>query len=166
VEKLINGTKIQTTGKKKIIGRALYWLRKATEVSGEEEKFIYRWIALEALSGFSVTTSSARRMLNDLLSCRLELDSANEVFELDKETINILGKSNIVGWRGRHPSINLANAIENKENCKVILSRAVLCIYEVRNSLFHQGLVAELLNGCSSLLRDLNNSLIRDILSI
>lgn len=152
-------------GTQEIVLRTLAWLRKAAETSGEE-KFIYRWISLEALCGMAATTSSTPKMLNDLISHYLKMDTAKAVFERNNQTIDDLAKSNIAGWHNRKPSADLVAAINKGENRKVLLCRAVLCVYEVRNGLFHKGDLSRLLDGCSQFLRDLTNSILTDILSI
>jgi hypothetical protein len=162
-EDLIQRMNCLAGNEKKSLSRSVSWLRRAAEADNEE-KFMYRWISLEALCGILPEISSTQKMLNILVHKYLKIDSAKDIFHRNKNTIDELVKAKLVGWKGRKPSEKLKETIQQNADCKAIMSKAALCVFEVRNSLFHKGEVLSLLGGCSLLLRDLVNKIIIDIL--
>jgi hypothetical protein len=146
------------------INRSLYWLQKAAQAQGEE-KFIYRWISLEALSGL-VSATSPQAILNTLISSKLKIESARKIVKDNNETINVLSKAGLCDWKGlKDFSKELSEAISKGKDCKSIVAKALLCVYCVRNSLFHRGDMVELMTVANVFLRDLTNQLIVDTLS-
>jgi len=160
---LISRSRKLNSQEQNAINKCLSWFRKSSEVAGEE-KFIYRWISLEALCGFLSEVSSTKTMLNTLLHNKLKIDSAKAIIDNNKNTIDELIKANLIGWKGARPSENLKKMVKKNADAKTIVSKAVLCVLEVRNSLFHKGEVLSLLEGCSSLLRDVIGKTVMDIL--
>lgn len=147
----------------KSLCRSVFWLRRAAEAAGEE-RFVYRWISLEALCGVLPEMSSTQKMINNLLHKYLKIESARSICDRNKNIIDELGEANLVGWKGSKRSDELKEMIEDKADCKAILSKAALCAFEVRNSLFHKGEALSLLGGCNILLRDIINKTTIDIL--
>jgi hypothetical protein len=156
----MNGLSIEQQG---TLNRSISWLRKGAEAT-DEERFIYRWISLESLCGMLAKVSSTQKMLNCLIHEHLSIDSANDILDCNKNAIDDLSKAKLEGWQGSKPSEHLMEAIRQKEDSKAILGKATLCVFEVRNSLFHRGQVPSLLGGCSAFLRDLVDKTIIDIL--
>jgi len=96
-------------------------------------------------------------MINVLLDSYLKNDIAKIIFYQNKEIIDELIKADLIGRNGATPSRNLKDIIERKGDFKAIMNKVALCVFEVRNSLFHRGEVLSLINGCNSLMRDLVN---------
>jgi hypothetical protein len=96
-----------------------------------------------------------------LHSC-LKIESAKTVYDRNREAISEL--ANLIGWRESRKSDELKEIMEKKGDCKAILSKAALCVFQVRNSLFHKGKVLPLLAACNDFLRDVISKTIVDIL--
>jgi hypothetical protein len=162
--KLMTKQRSLPTKDNETINRALYWLLKAAQSQGEE-KFIYRWISLEALSGL-VNAGSPQAILNAVVSSKLKIQSARKVASDHKNTIDVLSKAKLCDWKGlKDFSKELSEAITMGQDSKAIVAKSLLCVYCVRNSLFHKGDMLTLLAGTNAFLRDLVNSLIVDTLN-
>ena len=135
--------------KKDVVSRSLGWFRKAAETAGED-RFIFRWISFEALTGL---VENGR--FSTLLDRYLVTPVARDILDKHKETVQKLAQANLIGWRGAKRSQKLKELLERaSSDPKAVLIRAGLCISEVRNNLFHKGEALELVKGSSSLLRD------------
>lgn len=146
------------------VSRPVFWLRRAAEVSGEE-RFVYRWISLEALCAVPQNTySSTQKMLNILLNSYLTTGTAQDIYTRNKGTIEELARANLTGIRGPNRSVDLKEILENGANPKAIVSKVALCVFEVRNSLFHKGEVLSLVSGCNFLLRDIVSKTLIDVI--
>jgi hypothetical protein len=147
--------------KQAIIHKCLFWLRKGAETR-DDERFIYRWISLEALLAI-LQKSLTEKMLSALLNNYLKNERAKDIVEKNKQTIIDLSEANLVGWKGAKYSEGLKEILKQQSCFKAIMVKAVLCIYEVRNKLFHRGEIMFLLAGCNSLLRDLIKEILKGI---
>jgi hypothetical protein len=145
------------------ICKCLSWLRRAAENS-RDERFIYRWISIEALFGvLQEKHSSTQKMINVLLNTHLDNETAKSIFKANENAINELAKANLVGWNGAKRSEDLNSVLQQQTDFKTITMRATLCILEVRNRLFHRGEETSLISPCNSLLRHLINKTLMSI---
>jgi len=96
-------------------------------------------------------------MINVLLNTHLDNETAKSIFEANENAINELAKANLVGWNGAKRSKDLNSVLQQQTDFKTIAMRATLCIFEVRNRLFHRGEETSLISPCNSLLRHLIN---------
>lgn len=139
--------------KQDIISRSLRWFRKASEVEGED-RFIYRWISFEALLGLLKKRRATQNLIPEFVDRFLESETARKIFEKHQRAVEDLSNANLVSLGGVQCSEQLREFLEEGAHPRAILPRATLCIFEVRNNLFHKGVVLELMKGSSSLLRD------------
>jgi hypothetical protein len=150
--------------KQNAIDNCLFWLRKAAE-SALNERFIYRWVSLEALSGvLDEQFDSTEPMVNSIIN-KLKSESARAVFEKHRKLINQLIDASLKGLRGRKRSEELKQAIasfEGKADYKAVMTKTALCIYEVRNKFLHKGEALPLVGSCNTLLRELIHSIVID----
>lgn len=140
--------------KQDIISRSLRWFRKASEVDGED-KFIYRWISFEALLGFLKKKRATQNLIPEFVDRFLETETARKIFQKHQRTVEDLSNANLVSWGCVPYSEQLRESLEKGRDPRAILPKATLCIFEVRNNLFHKGEVLGLIKGSSSLLRDI-----------
>jgi hypothetical protein len=144
--------------------RSLFWLRKAAKASGEE-RFVYRWISLEALCAiYPETQASTQKTLNVVLNSCIKAETAESIYDQNRQIVNELVTADLTGRKGANPSRDLKRVLEKEAIPRVIVSKAVLCVFEVRNTLFHKGEVLSLIDGCSSFLRDIISKGLADVL--
>ena len=149
---------------KTAIDKCLSWLRRGAETE-KDERFLYRWISLEALLIIlQQEYSSTQKMLSVLLNTYLNNETARDIYEKNKNTFNELASANLVGWNGAKRSEKLKRMLERQDDFKAILIKAILCVFEVRNRLFHRGEELSLIPLCNSLLKDLINKILLGIL--
>lgn len=151
-------------GKQNAIDNCLFWLRKAAE-SASDERFIYRWVSLEALSGVLYEQfDSTKRMVNSTIN-RIESESARAIFEKHRDLINQLVDASLIGRHEQNRSEELRQAIaglEGNADYKEVMMKTALCIYEVRNKFLHKGEAMPLVGSCNTLLRELIHSIVID----
>jgi hypothetical protein len=136
------------------------WFRKASELDGEDQ-FIHRWISFEALLGLLNMTNSTPALSNMFIHRFLNTKTAQTIFNRNQKVITDLSEAGLLGYRGANYSENLALSL-NKNHPKEIISKANLCIYEVRNKLLHKGEVLNFIADSSSLLNDIIKGCLKD----
>lgn len=154
-----------TNNEQSAIGRCLFWLRKGAEAT-PNERFIYRWISLEALSGVLERQSDSTGRWVNLLINRLRNESAKTVFERNEKLFEQLVVASLIGWKNQRRSDELKQAIsalEKNGDYKSVMMKMALCIYEVRNKFLHRGEAMSLINDCNTLLRELIHALLKDL---
>jgi hypothetical protein len=147
------------------IDRCLFWLRKGAEATSNE-RFICRWVSLEALSGvLDEQFSSTERLVNSLIN-KLRNESAKTLFERNEKLLEQFVIASLDGWKNQKRSDELKRAISTLEkngDYKAVMMKTALCIYEVRNKFLHRGEAMSLINGCNTLLRELIHALLKDL---
>jgi hypothetical protein len=167
VNSLISKNSQLEKDKQNVIYDCLFWLRKAAE-SPLNERFIYRWVALEALGGIlDEQFDSTPKMLNSTINT-IKTESARAIFEKHRKSISQFVDASLKSRRGRNRSAELEQAIAGLErkdaDYKAVMVKTALCIYEVRNKFFHKGEVLPLVDSCNTLLRELIHSIVIDLL--
>lgn len=138
-----------------IIFRSLRWFGRAPEAN-EEDRFILRWISFEALFGLSRKPEmKGKGLIQDFINDFYDKDTAERILQKHKKTVEDLSNANLVGLGGGTPSEDLRKELEKNKDYRAILQKVALCIYEVRNHLFHKGRAHGLMQRSSSLLRDI-----------
>ena len=152
--------------KQATIDRSLFWLRKGAEATSNE-RFIYRWVSFEALSGvLDKPFSSTERLVNSLINS-LRNESAKILYQRNEGLVSQLVLASLIGGKNRNRSEELKEAINTLDkngDYKAVTMKTALCIYEVRNKFLHKGEAVSLINGCNTLLRELIHALIRDLI--
>jgi hypothetical protein len=156
-----------TDEQKQAIIDSFFWLRKTTNARSASENFVYRWISLEALCGIlkgkiPETTVAVIKCLMD----KITNESAQGIFENHREVIGELAKADLK--RGtKQPNKELKDAmdaLDKNPDYKEVIKKTALCVYEVRNKLFHRGLKSSLVEKSNPLLRDLILKTLEDFL--
>jgi len=139
---------------KNIIRRSLRWFRKASETDGED-KFIFRWISFEALLGLLEKAKATHKLISEFIDRFLETETACRLFQKHQQIIRDLSAAYLVSFRGVNYGEKLCSFLKEKKHPRAVLPKVALCIYEVRNELFHKGEVLKLMKGSSSFLGDI-----------
>jgi hypothetical protein len=148
------------------INRSMRWFRKASELDGEDQ-FIHRWISFEALLGLlnetlaQNKTYTTQALSNIFINRYLNIKTAQKIINRNQKVITDLSKASLKGYHGTKFSEDLALSLK-KNNPKEILSKANLCVYEVRNKLLHKGEVLDFIADSSSLLNDIIKGCLKD----
>ena len=154
-----------STMKQAAIDRCLFWLRKGAEAASVE-RFIYRWVSFEALSGvLDDKSDSTDKWVNSLIN-KLANESAKTVFNGNKAVAKQLEAASLISWKGLNRSQELKEAIgglERNGDYKTVMMRTASCIHEVRNKFLHGGEVISLIDGCNTLLKELTHALLKDL---
>lgn len=140
--------------KQNIISRSLRWFRKASEANGED-RFIFRWISFEALLGLLKKRRATQNLIPEFVDRFLETETARRIFQKHQRTVEDLSNANLVSWGSVPYSEQLRALLKKDSDPRAILPKVALCVFEVRNNLFHKGEVLELMKDSSSLLRDI-----------
>jgi hypothetical protein len=158
--------------KRGIVDRSMRWFRRASETCGED-RFVCRWISYEALLGLPELmglqgrkrSGTARAKLsNTFINDCLETNTVRAILEKHSGTILALADAGLEGYSGETFSADLKSVLKGSHK-KAILQRVLLCVYEVRNSLFHKGQALGLIDNSSLLLRDIVRGCLRDYLA-
>jgi hypothetical protein len=166
--KLLNDIDRLGPDRRDIVDRSMRWFRRASETDGED-RFVFRWISYEAilglpeLTGLQGTRSGTQKLSNTFINDFLETSTVRAILEKHSGTMTVLADAGLEGYQGKTFSADLKSVLKGSHK-KAILQRAVLCVYEVRNSLFHKGQALSLIDDSSLLLRDLVRGCLRDYL--
>ena len=156
-----------SNNKQAVIDRCLLWLRKGAEATSNE-RFIYRWVSFEALTGVLDKQCGSTPTLVKSLINKLRNESAKTIFNRNKELVKQLEAASLKGWQKQNRSGELKEAIEalgKNGDYKAVIVKTALCIYEVRNRFLHWGEEEiSLINGCNTLLRELIHALLKALL--
>jgi len=145
-----------------IIVRSLRWFRRGAEANSED-RFIYRWISFDllvALLGLEKKEKTKPKgtptLIKEFMNSKyMKAETAKMIFDKHKLTIEKLSKANLKSFRGTERSKQLLELLPGpKHKLKHILTKVMLCIYELRNTLFHKGELFETINQNSALLGD------------
>lgn len=141
--------------RREIILRSLRWIRSGAEASSED-RFIYRWISFELLLALLEKKGKyTPTLIPEFIHKYMKTGTAKLVFQKHKATIKKLSMANLIGWKKAERSKELLGLLRRrKHDLKAILTKTMLCIYEVRNTLFHKGEALEIMKQSSSLLKD------------
>ena len=144
--------------RKGIILRSLRWFRRGAEANSEDEdRFIYRWISFDLLLALlekkGISTPS---LIPEFINNYMKTETIKLILNTHESTITKLSEANLIGWRGAKRSNDLYKLLRiQSPDQKDILTKTMLCIYEVRNTLFHKGeALKTIINPSSALLRD------------
>lgn len=155
VKKLMETIDTLPDPRKEIILRSLRWFRRGAEANSED-RFIYRWISFDLLLALlGKKGTSTPNLIPEFIHKYMKTETAKLIFHKHKPTIKKLSMANLIGWKRAERSKELLALLRRqKHDLKAILTKTMLCIYEVRNTLFHKGEVLETINQSSALLRD------------
>lgn len=163
---LINKKNSLKRNQKLQIDTCLSLLRKAAE-SKLVERFIFNWISLECLSGFLETNvTSTEAMINSSVNI-LKNEEAKNIFDKYESLLDKLIKLNLIGRGNQNRSQDLEDAISNigkNSDYKNVIMKAAMCIYEIRNNVFHKGIETPHIQNSTGFLRDLIHAIIKSIL--
>jgi hypothetical protein len=143
--------------------RCFEWLRKGEDAPDAVDKFIMYWVAFNIVYGLIGRKSDAT-LITELLNTRYKSENISNILSNYDSTIRTLTSLELKSWgHRRNFSHELAVALESRDDRRKI-SQVVLCLYTIRNQLFHAGLVPiqdrVFMNNCVSLLK----AIIRDVL--
>ena len=151
------------------IHRIINWFRMGMDKS-EEERFIMLWISFNALYGYYAKKNNKERdgdvkqidnLLNNFPSKRNNM--LGDLVNRHTDKIDELSNANLISLYGKNRSADLKNALKAQNN-REILKKTALCIYAVRNDLFHGGNVTSLINPCTRILQDLIKVITKEII--
>lgn len=140
--------------KRNMVFRSLRWFRKASENDGED-RFIFRWISFEALLGLLNKRKATRNLIPEFIDKFIKTVTAQIILDKHHKVVEGLSNANLVSLGNVPYSKQLQELLKEGSDPRVIITKAVLCIAEVRNNLFHKGEILELMKDSSSLLRDI-----------
>ena len=119
---------------------ALRWIQKGCDETNSVDRLISLWIAFNSLYQNSIINDE-KEAIKRYITDNLTLESAEVFFQRNEFHLKYLSKHNIYIGRATPPrnvSKNLADALKTtKKQYLKIIKLAMLCVYGIRNSLFH-----------------------------
>lgn len=142
--------------------RSVKWLLKGNGLSDPVDQFLMYWISFNVLYGCFVDWEKQhdRKSINSLLNSHpREKETVAQLLGKHSETIDILAKANLMDWREQTSYSQKLQKSLRTEDYRGQVKKVALCLYVVRNQIFHGGAgltrEPEFYNKCSSLLFDL-----------
>lgn len=147
----------------KALKRCLEWLRKGEDAPEAVDRFIMYWVAFNIVYGLIGRKSDAT-LISELLNTRYKSENLSNILNSYDSTIWKLTSLELKSWnRRRDFSHELEVALESRDD-RMKIAKVGLCLYTIRNQLFHAGLVPiqdrVFMDNCVSLLK----AIIRDVL--
>ncbi|HIH96378.1 MAG TPA: hypothetical protein HA348_02615 [Thermoplasmata archaeon] len=135
-----------------------------------EDKFIMFWISFNALYGYNAKKNNVKvkdeTQINILLNNFPNKQNKKTVVDLVNrhgDEIDELSNANLISWNGKNRSEDLKKALNAQHN-RNILKKTALCIYAVRNDLFHSGISPTSRESCTLILQDMIKSITKEII--
>ena len=144
----------------KLLLRALTWYERGCQ-SKAEDQFVVWWISFDSLLGLLSKKDTSPNLIPEFLETYLR-PASPDVFTKNQKTIEDLSSAQLTSFGGVERSKKLKDELQKRTSTpSSILIKATLCIYEVRNNLFHAGVSSNLLQVSASLLADIIRETIR-----
>jgi len=163
------------------IYRITKWFRRGMDKREEDkDKFIMFWISFNVLYGYYAKKNNEERdnakknneerdinvkqinnLLNNFPSKRNKM--LDVLVNRHRAEIDELSNASLITLHGKNRSVDLKNALKAQHN-REILKKTALCIYAVRNDLFHGGNFTSLISSCTLILQDMIKSITKEII--
>jgi hypothetical protein len=159
VNKFIELTrKLEMNANEQSLRRSLRWFMKAEDVDDPVDAFVSQWIAFNALYGmFDSNKRGDRTAIKNLINSHPGQEEIREILSACSGTVKKLASRNLTEWRD--PKKNYSNELRqiiNNHDVRRILTAVGLCLFVVRNQIFHGGTMPEeqidFIRECSRLL--------------
>ncbi|MCK4456287.1 MAG: hypothetical protein KAW39_00950 [Thermoplasmata archaeon] len=151
-----------TLDKRDEIDRCVKWLKKGHSLSDPVDQFLMYWISFNVLYGLLSDRGKQtdRVSINELLNGHpREKESITHILNKHGETVDILAGAELTDWHERTSYSEKLQESLKTDNYRDQLKKVALCLYVVRNQVFHGGRglleARDFYIGCSSLLFDL-----------
>lgn len=104
------------------------------------DELVDRWTALELLVRDPSKQRSTIKSINEFISRRVSEDQARNIIQIHREMIKELIDANL--WSFGEPKTNYSDKLKEefekiRPSMKAVLTKALLCIYGVRNGVIH-----------------------------
>ncbi len=129
--------KIQSRKDVLVFSKIFSWYRKGLISRDPYDRFIYVWIAFNALYSLFSKKKYEKEKINDFMNWSLKKHDIKPTLLKHANDLNILSKANIYS---KNRKINYSKKIDknmNKKDYDSAIINAVFCIYEIRCDIFH-----------------------------
>ncbi|MFQ6061252.1 MAG: hypothetical protein ACE5KV_08200 [Thermoplasmata archaeon] len=144
------------------IDRCVKWLKKGHSLSDPVDRFLMYWISFNVLYGLFSDRGKRtdRRSINELLNGHpREKEDIAHILDRHGGIVDILAGAGLTDWHERTSYSERLRESLKTDNYRDQLKKVALCLYVVRNQIFHggRGLLEDrdFYVGCSLLLFDL-----------
>jgi hypothetical protein len=154
--------KLRSDPNKRALERSLRWLRKASHSHQVVDTFIMLWIAFNAFYGtFDPQKRGDRHAIKQLINRFPSTEKIEEILVHHDPTVRTLASRGLMDWRGqrqRSHSEDLRKLLKmERKDARRILQTIGLCLFVVRNDIFHGGMKPshdpDFVRECSELLK-------------
>ena len=146
--------------------RITKWFRRGMNTRGED-KFIMLWISFNALYGYNAKKNKkSGKVAEQIESLFKVVSDEQEIVDLvnrHRDRIDELSNADLISLYGTNRSEDLKKALKDQDN-REILKKTALCIYNVRNDLFHGGISPASIDSCTLILQDMIKSITKEII--
>lgn len=152
------------------IHRIARWFRRGMNTRGED-KFIMLWISFNALYGYNAKKNkksgkvSGTEQIESLFEVVSDEQEIVDLINRHRDRIDELSNANLISLYGKNRSEDLKKVLKAQDN-REILKETALCIYNVRNDLFHGGISPTSIDSCTFILQDMIKSITEEIILV
>ena len=141
--------------------RALSWYQRGCQ-SNAEDQFIFWWIAFDSLLGLLGKKQATPNLIPEFVETYLR-PASQTILTKHHNILDELSNANLRNFRGTvDRSEQLKQELQRSSHTpKVVLRKALLCVYEFRNGLFHGGVSSDLIEECALFLATIIREAIR-----
>jgi hypothetical protein len=150
--------------------RSLRWLRKASRSSEVVDRFVMLWIAFNAFyRALDQNETGEKTAIQNLIMRYPSIEKIREILVSHDVTVKTLASRDLWDRRRRtNYSADLRSLMETEADPRIILQKVCLCLYTVRNSIFHGGAKprrdTDFVKACSGLLMRIHRECFRNYL--
>lgn len=126
------------------------------ETSKPMERFFYQWISFNTLYGLISRNNQDRAGIENFATILPNNSELSTLLSTHSNTITKLTQANLINLQGENFSQLLTQAQVNNQS-REIWKYTLLCIYQIRNDLFHRGIEYSDIYSVNKLLKEIIN---------
>jgi hypothetical protein len=149
--------KLDLHPQKRSLERSLRWFKKANDSDDDVDMFVTLWVAFNSFYSIFADKKGDKTAINTLLNSHPDADRIKEIIATHRTIIEALASKKLTDWHETTDYSEQLRASLGGQDVRSTLQKVGLCLWVVRNEVFHGGTTPNqdlgFLRGCSELLK-------------
>ena len=149
--------KLDLHPQKRSLERSVRWFRKANDSDDDVDMFVTLWVAFNSFYSIFADKKGDKTAINTLLNSHPDADRIKEIIATHRTVIEALASKKLTDWHETTDYSEQLRASLGGHDVRSTLQKVGLCLWVVRNDVFHGGTTPNqdlgFLRACSELLK-------------
>ena len=149
--------KLELHPQKRSLERSLRWFRKANDSDDDVDMFVTLWVAFNSFYSMFAEKKGDKTAIKTLLDSHPGAERIKEIIATHRTIIEALASKKLTDWHETTDYSEQLRASLGGHDVRGTLQKVGLCLWVVRNEVFHGGTAPNqdlgFLRGCSELLK-------------